>query len=77
MTAIWRKSSYSNSDGGECVEVACWRKSSYSNTEGGECVEVAPLPDTLTGVRDSKIVDSPHLEFPAAHWAVFLAASGQ
>jgi hypothetical protein len=50
----WRKSSYSNSDGGECVEVsddllarAHWRKSSHSNTSGGECVEVSG--DFLTG----------------------------
>ncbi|GGN25619.1 DUF397 domain-containing protein [Streptomyces fuscichromogenes] len=44
----WRKSSYSNSDGGECVEVSDdllasvqWCKSSYSNTSGGDCVEVS------------------------------------
>ncbi|MGI5348338.1 DUF397 domain-containing protein [Streptomyces sp. CA-250714] len=39
----WRKSSYSNPDGGACVEVAAqsWRKSSYSNQDGGACVEVA------------------------------------
>ena len=38
----WFKSSYSNSEGGACVEVALsWRKSSYSNSEGGNCVEVA------------------------------------
>ena len=38
----WFKSSYSNSEGGNCVEVALsWRKSSYSNSEGGACVEVA------------------------------------
>ncbi|MFI9204743.1 DUF397 domain-containing protein [Streptomyces sp. NPDC053048] len=39
---IWQKSSYSNPDGGACVEVgeAAWRKSSYSNPDGGECVEV-------------------------------------
>jgi hypothetical protein len=39
----WRKSSHSNSDGGECVEVAAhlWLKSSYSNQDGGACVEVA------------------------------------
>lgn len=39
---VWFKSSYSNSEGGACVEVAMsWRKSSYSNSEGGNCVEVA------------------------------------
>ncbi|MEU3461529.1 DUF397 domain-containing protein [Streptomyces sp. NPDC006733] len=38
----WFKSSYSNDDGGNCIEVALdWRKSSHSNSEGGECVEVA------------------------------------
>ncbi|MFJ5777462.1 DUF397 domain-containing protein [Streptomyces sp. NPDC093094] len=44
----WRKSSYSNSDGGQCVEVsddllrtAAWRKSSHSNPDGGACIEVS------------------------------------
>ncbi|AXL91687.1 DUF397 domain-containing protein [Streptomyces sp. CB09001] len=38
----WFKSSYSGSDGGNCIEVAYeWRKSSYSGDEGGNCVEVA------------------------------------
>ncbi|MFI6683128.1 DUF397 domain-containing protein [Streptomyces sp. NPDC050485] len=42
-TARWRKSSYSNAEGGDCLEVAegAWRKSSYSNAEGGSCLEVA------------------------------------
>ncbi|MEV5684404.1 DUF397 domain-containing protein [Streptomyces sp. NPDC052164] len=43
--ATWRKSSYSNGDGGDCLEVAegfaTWRKSSYSNGDGGNCLEVA------------------------------------
>lgn len=43
--AQWRKSSYSGTNGGDCVECtvtggAAWRKSSYSGTNGGECVEV-------------------------------------
>ncbi|MET7932164.1 DUF397 domain-containing protein [Streptomyces sp. NPDC005322] len=46
--ALWRKSSYSGSDGGECVECATlggatWRKSSYSSDIGNECVECAAL----------------------------------
>ncbi|MBZ9595630.1 DUF397 domain-containing protein [Streptomyces erythrochromogenes] len=46
--AKWRKSSYSGTTGGECVECAplgslAWRKSSYSGDTGGECVECAPL----------------------------------
>ncbi|WP_274560342.1 DUF397 domain-containing protein [Streptomyces spiramyceticus] len=38
----WIKSSYSGSQGGECVEVATsWTKSSYSGDQGGACIEVA------------------------------------
>lgn len=38
----WFKSSYSGSEGGNCIEVAYeWFKSSYSGDEGGNCVEVA------------------------------------
>ncbi|WP_411128252.1 DUF397 domain-containing protein [Streptomyces sp. x-19] len=47
-TATWRKSSYSNPDGGNCIEVsddflnaATWRKSSYSNGDGADCIEVS------------------------------------
>jgi hypothetical protein len=40
--AVWRKSSYSGSNGGACIEVAAvWRKSSYSGDTGGNCIEVA------------------------------------
>ncbi|MGY1501263.1 DUF397 domain-containing protein [Streptomyces sp. QTS52] len=79
LTAVtWRKSSYSNSDGGECVEVsddflaaASWRKSSYSNPDGGACLEVADnLP--VVPVRDSKNPHGPALVFPAGAWAVFV-----
>ncbi|NJP99939.1 DUF397 domain-containing protein [Streptomyces zingiberis] len=39
----WFKSSYSDGEGGDCVEVALpWRKSTYSDSGGGACVEVAP-----------------------------------
>jgi hypothetical protein len=79
LSAItWRKSSYSNQDGGECVEVsddllraADWRKSSYSNPDGGNCLEVAPgLP--LVPVRDSKDPARGALLFAAPVWAAFL-----
>ncbi|QIY96329.1 DUF397 domain-containing protein [Streptomyces sp. S1D4-11] len=80
----WRKSSYSNQDGGECVEVsddllaaATWRKSSYSNPDGGQCLEVAdnlPAPTPLVPVRDSKNPHGPALVLPAAAWASFIAA---
>lgn len=69
----WFKSSYSDSGGGNCVEVAAaWRKSSYSNGEGGECVEVAPCPDAVH-VRDSKDKDGPQLILTSAAWADFVA----
>lgn len=60
-TVTWRKSSYSNQDGGACIEVsddllttATWRKSSYSNQDGGECIEVSDDLPALVPVRDSK-----------------------
>ncbi|MER5547984.1 DUF397 domain-containing protein [Streptomyces sp. NPDC001118] len=76
--ATWRKSSYSNPDGGQCVEVsddflsaAAWRKSSYSNTDGGACVEVADnLP--LVPVRDSKDTTRTPLLFGAPAWKAFV-----
>ncbi|MEU6704432.1 DUF397 domain-containing protein [Streptomyces wuyuanensis] len=38
----WFKSSYSDSEGGDCVEVALdRRRSSHSDGRGGDCVEVA------------------------------------
>ncbi|MFI8963926.1 DUF397 domain-containing protein [Streptomyces sp. NPDC053493] len=76
--AVWRKSSYSNGDGGNCVEVAegyaHWRKSSYSNGDGGDCVEVADDVAGLVPVRDSKRPDGPVVVVTAAAWAPFVAA---
>ncbi|MFI6409130.1 DUF397 domain-containing protein [Streptomyces sp. NPDC050548] len=75
----WRKSSYSNPDGGNCIEVsddflstADWRKSSYSNTSGGECVEFAPNLPALVPVRDSKAPSLGALLFSASTWSVFV-----
>ncbi|MEU5897695.1 MULTISPECIES: DUF397 domain-containing protein [Streptomyces] len=78
-TAVWRKSSHSNGDGGDCVEVAerfpgaaRWRKS--SNGTGGDCVEVTVgLPD-LIPVRDSKNPHGPALVIPATAWTLFVEA---
>ncbi|MGW2324715.1 DUF397 domain-containing protein [Streptomyces sp. NPDC001700] len=68
----WFKSSYSGSEGGNCVEVAMeWRKSTYSGGEGGECVEVAACPSAIH-VRDSKVTEGPMLTFPAAAWDTFV-----
>ncbi|MFI8948015.1 DUF397 domain-containing protein [Streptomyces sp. NPDC053750] len=78
-TVTWRKSSYSNQDGGNCLEVsddllraADWRKSSYSNQDGGACVEVAPDLPSLVPVRDSKDPSRGALLFTAPAWAAFV-----
>ncbi|MEV6580673.1 DUF397 domain-containing protein [Streptomyces sp. NPDC051582] len=66
----WFKSSYSASEGGQCLEVAyAWRKSSYSGDEGGACVEVATCPSDRVHVRDSKVTDGPTLALAPAAWA--------
>ncbi|MCX5377730.1 DUF397 domain-containing protein [Streptomyces sp. NBC_00091] len=65
----WFKSSYSGSEGGDCLEVAvAWRKSTHSGSNGGNCVEVAASPSTVH-VRDSKIQDGPVLDLAPASWA--------
>ncbi|MFC9534599.1 DUF397 domain-containing protein [Streptomyces sp. NPDC056975] len=80
--AHWRKSSYSNGTGGECVEIAehfpgaaHWRESTYSNGDGGLCVEVAQGHPALVPVRDSKTARSggPVLLFRTPAWAAFVA----
>ncbi|MFE7244544.1 DUF397 domain-containing protein [Streptomyces sp. NPDC002596] len=68
---MWFKSSYSGSDGGECLEVAYdWQKSSYSGSEGGECIEVATHP-TAVHVRDSKNPHGPIFTIAPAAWSAF------
>ena len=72
----WFKSSYSGSEGGECVEVAyTWRKSSYSGDEGGECIEIAACPHTVH-VRDSKNPDGPTFGVTPKAWAAFTGFAG-
>ncbi|WP_121709714.1 DUF397 domain-containing protein [Streptomyces sp. E5N91] len=69
----WFKSSYSGSDGGNCIEVAYeWHKSSYSGDEGGNCVEVAREP-TAVHIRDSKAPQG-HVTVGPDAWAAFLGA---
>jgi hypothetical protein len=73
--AVWRKSSYSGTNGGNCVEVAeVWRKSSYSGSNGGNCVEVATALAAAIAVRDSKDPDGPKLIFTPQDWSAFTAA---
>ncbi|MEV4683225.1 DUF397 domain-containing protein [Streptomyces kurssanovii] len=76
----WRKSSYSGTTGGECIECApfagaAWRKSSYSGDTGGDCVEVADLTPHVA-VRDSKNPGGPALTTTPAAFATFVAAAG-
>ncbi|MEU8889043.1 DUF397 domain-containing protein [Streptomyces sp. NPDC048442] len=67
----WFKSSYSGSEGGQCLELAySWRKSSYSGDEGGQCVEIAAHP-TAVHVRDSKNPEGPTLTLAPAAWSAF------
>ncbi|MYW65591.1 DUF397 domain-containing protein [Streptomyces sp. SID8379] len=77
--ARWRTSSYSDGDGGNCVEVAYdftgathWRKSTYSNQEGGSCLEVADGIPGVVPVRDSKVTDGDVIVIGAAAWRAFV-----
>lgn len=82
---VWRKSSRSNANGGQCVEVGVWCKSSLSGA-GQDCVEVAladktqvvssPAGDAerLLLVRDSKDPDGPVLALTPEEWDAFLAS---
>ncbi|ATW50150.1 DUF397 domain-containing protein [Streptomyces peucetius] len=80
-TAVWRKSTYSNGTGGDCVEVAeafpgaaTWRKSTYSNGSGGDCVEVRDAHTGVVPVRDSKVPSGPVLTVTAPAWTSFVSA---
>ncbi|WP_449063308.1 DUF397 domain-containing protein [Planomonospora algeriensis] len=80
---VWRKSSRSNANGGQCVEVGVWRKSSRSGG-GSNCVEVTVVDETpavaghkadaerLFLVRDSKDPDGPVLAFTPSEWDAFV-----
>jgi hypothetical protein len=84
LKANWFTSSYSNDQGGNCVEAARlsadeldadWFKSSYSDNQGGNCVEAARLAgDGAMAVRDSKDPHGPALLFSAAAWTAFADA---
>ena len=71
MTAVWRKSSHSFSNG-NCAEVASWRTASHS--EGANCAG-AGHGQQAAGVRDTKDGGTgPVLMFTAAQWQAFTAA---
>jgi hypothetical protein len=64
----WRKSSFSESNGGDCVEVGVvWRKSSFSEPNGGNCVEIGPTADAVL-VRDTKNRSGGTLAFADTAW---------
>jgi hypothetical protein len=86
---VWRKSSFSDQAGSDCVEVA-WRKSSFSDGGGSSCVEVAWRKSTFSdgggsdcvevgvtstgvAVRDSKNPDGGVLRLPVGAWAGLVA----
>ncbi|MFC9298619.1 DUF397 domain-containing protein [Streptomyces sp. NPDC057011] len=74
----WRKSSYSGTSGGECVEcaplgAAAWRKSSHSGTTGGDCVQVAAQPAHIA-IRDSKNPDGPAFTVSPVAFTAFVRA---
>ncbi|WP_217245412.1 DUF397 domain-containing protein [Streptomyces sp. AC602_WCS936] len=70
----WFKSSHSDSQGGNCLEVALdWRKSSHSDFEDAACVEVASCPHTIH-VRDSKLgTQSPQFAVTGVAWTAFVS----
>ncbi|MFD3525720.1 DUF397 domain-containing protein [Streptomyces sp. NPDC058653] len=67
----WFKSSYSGTEGDNCIEVT-WSKSSYSSGDGDNCVEVAAGEDVVL-VRDSKDPRIGRLTLNPTAWAAFTA----
>ncbi|WP_416485578.1 DUF397 domain-containing protein [Streptomyces sp. CL12] len=68
----WFKSSYSGSQGDDCVEVGlAWFKSSYSGSQGDSCVEVA-LAEQAVHVRDSKDITRPDFAVGPEGWTRFV-----
>lgn len=73
----WFKSSYSGSQGDDCVEVALsWRKSTFSSGSEGDCVEVATCPTTVH-IRDSKLRQGPQLAVAPETWQSFVSYVAQ
>ncbi|MGA4840693.1 DUF397 domain-containing protein [Streptomyces sp. G45] len=80
-SARWRKSSYTGSTGGDCVECAPlngaeWTKSSYSGNTGGDCVEVAALTPHIA-IRDSKRPDGPVVTVSADAFTALVTATAK
>ena len=69
----WRTSTYSGSNGSNCVEVGAWRKSTYSGGNGSNCVEVGETERAVL-VRDTKDRAGAVLTFGPDAWRRFAAA---
>jgi hypothetical protein len=76
VLTMWRKSSYSGGESGECLEVNdAWRKSTYSGGDSGQCLEVNDTPCAAhIPVRDSKNPHGPAVVFTSGAWTAFLGA---
>ncbi|MGX1672142.1 DUF397 domain-containing protein [Streptomyces sp. NPDC055400] len=76
VLTMWRKSTYSGGDSGQCLEVSdAWRKSSYSGGSSGDCLEVNDTPCAAhIPVRDSKNPHGPAVVFTSGAWTAFLGA---
>ncbi len=73
LSRDWIRSSYTDVQGGQCVEArltADWATSSYTSANGGECVE-ARHADRAVQVRDTKDRNGPVLTFGADAWRSF------
>ncbi len=68
----WRKSTYSGSNNGNCVEVGTWRKSTFSASNNGNCVEVGGASPAVV-VRDTKDRAGAALMFGPDLWRRFAA----
>lgn len=69
---VWRTSSRSSGNGGQCVEVGAWRTSTRSSSNGGSCVEVGTCTHTVA-VRDTKDRSGPVLTADRPQWTGFVA----
>jgi hypothetical protein len=72
FVTTWRKSTYSGSNGSNCVEVGAWRKATYSGGNGSNCVEVGGA-DRAVVVRDTKDRAGAALTFGPDAWRRFAA----
>ena len=73
MMEKWRKSSYSEGHGGNCLEVR-WHKSSYSSGHNPNCVECRTTTANRIDMRDSQHRSHGYLSFPLAEWRALLGS---